>query len=141
MGKLVHSLRDAVLLIARIGIGVVFIAHGAMKLGDLGGTAAGFGQMGIPLPTLSAYFAAFVETFGGAALVLGALLPIVGVLLAVVTAGAIVFVHGKNGFFMPSGYEYVLTLTLAALALGFGGGGRYSVDAFLAARKGQAVSA
>ncbi|SDN43574.1 DoxX family protein [Allokutzneria albata] len=141
MGKLVHALRDVVLLIARIGIGIVFIAHGVSKFGNLDGTAAGFGKMGIPMPTLSAYFAATVETVGGAALIVGALLPVVAVLLTVVMIGAGVFVHFKNGFFAQTGgYEFVMTLALAALALGFGGGGRYSVDAVLAARKGQPVS-
>ncbi|WP_246843318.1 DoxX family protein [Allokutzneria sp. NRRL B-24872] len=138
MGKLVHALRDVVLLLARIGIGIVFIAHGVSKFSGIDGTAAGFGKMGIPMPTLSAYFAATVETFGGAALIVGALLPVAGVLLAVVMVGAGVFVHFKNGFFAPGGYEFVMTLALAALALGFGGG-KFSVDAVLAARKGDPV--
>ncbi|MCP3800483.1 DoxX family protein [Allokutzneria sp. A3M-2-11 16] len=141
MDKLVHALRDVVLLIARIGIGIVFIAHGVSKFSGIDGTAAGFGKMGVPMPTLSAYFAATVETLGGAALIAGVLMPVAGVLLAVVMVGAGVFVHFKNGFFAQTGgYEFVMTLALAALALGFGGGGKYSVDAALAARKEQPAS-
>ena len=49
-------LKDVTALIARIGVGVVFLAHGWQKFSEWGldGTAAAFGKMGVPLPTLSA---------------------------------------------------------------------------------------
>lgn len=34
--------------------------------------------MGVPLPTVSAYYATFVELVGGVALILGLALPLVG---------------------------------------------------------------
>lgn len=43
--------------------------------------------MGVPMPQLAAYFSTFVELVGGAALVLGALLPLAGLVLAAVSLG------------------------------------------------------
>ncbi|MEU4801903.1 DoxX family protein [Actinosynnema sp. NPDC023587] len=116
--------RDVAALIGRIGVGVVFIAHGWQKLTEWGldGTAAAFEGMGVPLPTLSAWFAALVELGGGALLIAGAALPVVGVLLAIDMAGALLIVHLPNGLLGQGGYELVLALGVAALALGFNGG-------------------
>ncbi|GAA2810898.1 DoxX family protein [Crossiella cryophila] len=125
-----QPLRDLTLLLGRVVVGVVFIYHGWQKLvtGGIDGVAAGFGKMGIPLPTVSAWFTALVELVGGAAFIVGIGLPLVGVLFAFVMAGAGFFVHFKNGFGLPGGFEYILTLLAAGLALGFNGG-RYSLDA------------
>jgi uncharacterized membrane protein YphA (DoxX/SURF4 family) len=75
--------RDIATLVARVGLGIVFIAHGWQKLNTNGldATKAGFEGMGVPLPMVSAYFATFVELVGGVALVVGIFTPIVGILL------------------------------------------------------------
>ena len=59
--------RDALLLVARVLLGVVLIAHGWQKFATygIGGTAGSFAQMGIPLPAVAAVFAAVVELAGG----------------------------------------------------------------------------
>ncbi|MCE6999359.1 DoxX family protein [Saccharothrix sp. S26] len=117
-------LKDVAALIGRIGVGVVFLAHGWQKVTEWGldGTATAFAGMGVPLPTLSAWFAAIVELAGGALLVLGVALPVVGVLLAADMLGALILVHLSNGLLGQGGYELVLVLGVAALALGFNGG-------------------
>lgn len=122
-----QRIRDLAALIGRIGLGVIFVMHGYQKLaqGGIGGTSADFTQMGVPAPTLAAWYAAVVELVGGAALVIGFALPVAGVLLALDMAGALVFVHLSNGFFITSnsyGYEFVLALIVASLAIGFNGG-------------------
>lgn len=135
--------RDLIVLLARVVVGAVFMAHGLQKfLGwGMSGTAGSFEQMGVPLPGVSAWFAALVETVGGLALVLGAALPVVGALLALVMVGAVVFAHLPNGFFASGGgIEYVLVLAVAALALGFSGGS-YTVDNVLNRSKEKAGSA
>lgn len=135
--------RDLIVLLARVVVGAVFMAHGLQKfLGwGMSGTASSFEQMGVPLPGVSAWFAALVETVGGLALVLGAALPVVGALLALVMVGAVVFAHLPNGFFASGGgIEYVLVLAVAALALGFSGGS-YTVDNVLNRSKEKAGSA
>ena len=69
------------------------------------------------------------EVVGGLGLVLGVLLPVVGVLLAAVMVGALVTAHLSNGFFSSDGgFEYVLVLAAASLALGFSGP-RYTLPA------------
>jgi putative oxidoreductase len=124
-------------------VGAVFIAHGWQKFFEYGmdGTAASFVQMGIPAATASAWFAAIVELVGGAMLLVGAALPVAGVLLALNMAGALVLVHLPNGMLAPNGYQLVLVLAVAALALGFNGGA-YSVDRVLEkSRTRESVSA
>ncbi|WP_433169123.1 DoxX family protein [Kribbella sp. CA-247076] len=126
--------RDLVLLLSRIGLGVVFIAHGWQKFqtNGLDRTAAGFEQMGVPAPTLSAYYATGIELLGGAALILGVLTPVVGVLLALDMVGALAFVHLSNGVFVSEGgWELVAALGLLSLTLAVVGAGRFSVDNLL----------
>jgi putative oxidoreductase len=128
---MIARLQPIGLLIGRVVLGVVFIAHGWQKWSTNGidATAQGFDGMGIPAPTLSAYFAATAELVGGAFLILGALLPLVGLALAAVMLGAMYYVHLDGGFFsMDGGYEYVLTLAALSLAIGFSGGGLLAVD-------------
>ncbi|MEU4606462.1 DoxX family protein [Kribbella sp. NPDC023972] len=123
--------RDLVLLLSRIGLGVVFIAHGWQKFqtNGLDRTAAGFEQMGVPAPTLSAYYATAIELLGGVALILGVLTPVVGVLLALDMVGALAFVHLSNGIFVANGgWELVGVLGLLSLTLAVVGAGRVSLD-------------
>ena len=128
--------RDLVLLLARVGVGIVFVAHGWQKFSTNGldATAANFEQMGVPAPTLSAYYAAAAELVGGAALILGLLTSVAGLLLAIDMAGAFLFVHLSNGVFVTEGgWELVVVLGLSALTLAAVGAGRVSVDGFVTA--------
>ncbi|NNV10251.1 DoxX family protein, partial [Geobacillus sp. MMMUD3] len=86
--------RDIITAIARITLGAIFIAHGWQKFNEwtIAGTTDSFSQMGVPLPDIAAPFATFVELIGGALLILGALTPIVGILLAANVIGALVIV-------------------------------------------------
>lgn len=129
----VSPARDLVLLLARIGLGVVFIAHGWQKhTGGVDATTQAFTGMGIPAPRISAYFATYVELVGGAALIAGVLTTVVGVLLAVDMVGAFVFVHaGKGVLASNGGWELVGALGLLSLVLVVVGPGRASVDAWI----------
>ncbi|WP_394615569.1 DoxX family protein [Lentzea sp. JNUCC 0626] len=124
--------KDVAALIGRIAVGIVFVAHGWQKFTEWGmaGTAASFEKMGVPLPGLSAWFAATVEVAGGLALIAGVALPVVGILLAVDMLGAWLLVHLPNGLTGEGGAELVIVLGAAALALGFNGGA-YAVDRVL----------
>ncbi|KXK60361.1 hypothetical protein AWW66_19240 [Micromonospora rosaria] len=131
-------IRDIAMLLARIGVGVVFVAHGWQKLitNGVDGTAGFFEQVGVPLPTLAAWFATAVELLGGAALILGLVVPVAGVLLLLNMIGAFVFVHAGNGLFVDQGgYELVLTLGAASLLLAAVGAGRFSLDHLLVGRR------
>lgn len=132
--------RDLAILLARVAVGAVFLAHGLQKFSANGieGTAGFFQQAGVPLPTPGAWLSALVETVGGAALIAGAVVPLVGLLLVVGMLGALFFVHIGNGLWVENqGYEFVLTLGAAALLLGAVGAGRYSVDNALSAMRGR----
>jgi putative oxidoreductase len=130
--------RDLALLLARVAVGLVFVAHGWQKLftNGIDGTAAFFDQVGVPAASAAAWFAAVVELAGGAALVVGVAVPVAGLLLLVNMLGALVFVHAGAGLFVDQGgYELVLTLGAAALLLAVLGAGRYSVDHLLTGRR------
>jgi putative oxidoreductase len=130
--------RDLALLLTRVAVGLVFLAHGWQKLftNGIDGTAAFFDQAGVPAAAAAAWFAALVEVAGGAALVLGLAVPVAGLLLLVNMLGAFVFVHAGAGLFVDQGgYELVLTLGAAALLLAVLGAGRFSLDNLLAAHR------
>lgn len=134
--------RDIVLLLARILLGVVLMAHGWQKfvLNGLETTGATFEKLGVPLPGVSAALSAAVELGGGALLILGAFTPVAGLLVAAVMAGAFMFVHAGNGVFMAdNGWELVAGLGLAAVTFAVVGPGRFSVDHALSARRGHDV--
>jgi putative oxidoreductase len=136
---MVDQARPVVLLLARIAIGAIFLVHGYQKFATMGiaGTTKFFESAGIPLAGVAAPAVAVLEVVGGLALIVGAALPIAGTLLAIDMIGAIVFVHGANGFGAgDGGYEFVLALAAASLAVGFTGGGALALDSVLGRRRG-----
>ncbi|HEY3504915.1 MAG TPA: DoxX family protein [Actinocatenispora sp.] len=132
--RLAARVRAVVALLTRVGLGVVFVAHGWQKLVTDGipVTAKGFTAMGVPAPSVSAWYAGLIELVGGIALIVGLALPVVGVLLFLDMAGAFVFVHVSHGVFAgQGGFELVLALGLASLYVGFAGG-PLALDALVA---------
>ncbi|WP_188806463.1 DoxX family protein [Citricoccus zhacaiensis] len=129
-------IRDAVLLLARVVLGVVLVAHGMQKvLQGVSATAQGFGGMGVPLPEAAAVITMAVEIGGGVLLILGLLTPIAGVLAGLVLAGAVVFAHFSNGLFAADGgWELAAGLGVGALVLAVVGPGRISLDRLLLRR-------
>ena len=125
---------NAGLLILRIAVGIVMIAHGYNHIfrgGKIEGTAGWFESLGMKPGILHAWLASLTELGAGAMLIFGFLTPlaaggVVGVMLV-----ALITNHLKNGFFIfrpGEGYEYVLTLLLTGLALGGIGAGEWSID-------------
>jgi putative oxidoreductase len=135
--KISSTRQDITLLIGRIALGIVLIAHGWQKFFTFGisGVAANFDTMGVPLPAVSATFAAVVELVGGILLIIGLAVPLVGLLVAVDMAGALLFVHAPNGVFVDGG-GYELVLVIGALGVVFAGvgAGAYAIDRLIASR-------
>lgn len=127
---------DTALLILRLVIGTIFIAHGWQKIFTLGisGVTTAFSHMGVPFAGLVAPLVAVLELVGGIALVLGLATRIAGLLLAIDMFCAILIVHGKNGFFLPRGFEFVMGNMTMALVLAIVGAGAYSLDAVMSRR-------
>lgn len=113
------------LLFLRLAVGVVFLMHGGQKIFVYGyrGVAEGFGHLGIPVPWAAAIVVMLVEFLGGLALILGVFTRWAAALIAIVMLVAMLLVHLKNGFFLPRGFEFTLTLFTASLALALSGPG------------------
>ena len=125
---------DLSLLVSRVALGVILIAHGWQKFNEytLDGTAASFGDMGVPAPAAAAMFVTAVEVLGGAALVLGVLTPVAGVLNMISLLGALVLVHVQNGVFVQNGgFELVLALFAGLAVIALLGAGKFSVDGLI----------
>jgi putative oxidoreductase len=128
MRRLLPLNPDLALLLLRVVLGIVMLAHGMPKLLHFGGVAEGFAGMGVPAPTLAAAFAAIAEAVGGVLMLLGVAVDLAGLLFAIDMLGAITFVHAAKGFSAGNGgYEFPLVLLAAALAIALAGPGRYSV--------------
>lgn len=122
---------DLALLIVRLAVGAVFLAHGISKLNTgMEGVGKFFGSVGIPFSALFAWIVTAVEIVGGIALLIGLEARFAALLLSVVMIVAIVSVKLKGGLLGKggSGFELELTLLAANLAIFFQGAGRFSLD-------------
>ena len=131
---------DYGLLVLRVVIGVIFIAHGYLKFFKMGmgGTIGFMTQIGVPAPTLIAWFVTFAELIGGIALILGIFTLPFGLALAVDVGGAIWYAKRGGGLLAPKGFELELTLLAAALAIALAGPGALSLrNALRRKRPGQ----
>lgn len=111
------------ILLIRIILGIVFIAHGWAKFQNMEGTIGFFVSIG--LSALVAYVISIIELVGGIMMLLGIFTRYVALLFAGTMVGAIITVKGQLGFF--GGYEYELTLLVVSLAMVFLGGGKFKV--------------
>ena len=122
------------LLILRTGLGIVFMAHGYLKIFvfTLPNAAQNFINFGIPGWT--AYPVAFIELVGGFLLVIGLGTRLIAPLLICVGFGA-GWVHIENGWNYTSppngGWEYGMFLAVVSVAVTLLGPGHYSVSRML----------
>ena len=131
-------MEDIALLILRVLIGGLFLAHGAQKLfGAFGGhglkgTAAFFEQIGLKPGYLMALLAGLSEFGGGLLVFVGFLTPLGALAIIATMVMAIAKVHAPNGLFNENGgYEYNLVLIAGATVLILIGSGAYGLDAVL----------
>jgi putative oxidoreductase len=129
------------LLILRVGLGAVFLAHGLQKLfGWWGGEGlTGFknalSEVGYQHADILTYCAAGGEIAAGVLLVLGLFTPIAAAgALAYLTNSMLAGMSAQHAprsfpYFLPNGHEYEITLIVMAAAVILVGPGRYGFDA------------
>ena len=138
-----EALEPAALLLARLGVGLVFLSTGWGKVHNIAGVTKFFTTLGIPMPGVNAVVVAWSELVCGSALVLGVLtrlatLPlIVSMIIAVLTAKKDDFAKtaadggGIKYLFTLFGFDevtyFVLLVVIAIL-----GPGRWAIDTLLA---------
>ncbi len=113
----------------RLGSGVLFLAHGLMKVFvfTIPGTVGYFESLG--LPAIAAYLTILAELGGGAALILGVATRLVSLPLVAVLLGA-VWAHSGNGWTFSNtggGWEFPLFWALTQAAIGLLGAGAFAV--------------
>lgn len=99
------------LFLLRVIVGIIFMAHGAQKMFGLFDSPGLEKMMQGPNGPILGFLVSFGEFFGGLGLLVGFLSRFSAAALIVIMLGAIVQVHGPNGFFLSNkGFEYNLAL-------------------------------
>jgi putative oxidoreductase len=113
---------DLAAQLLRLSSGILFLAHGGLKLIVFtpAGTAAFFASLGLPGPL--AYLVIAAELIGGVTLILGVATRWVSLALIPILLGSIYTPHGAAGFIFSNeggGWEFPAfwAATMAALAL------------------------
>lgn len=134
----------------RLAVGYGFMAHGYAKLSRGPETfAAVLHTLGVPDPLFAAWAATLTELIGGAAVLVGVLIPWVSIPMVVVLLTALVTVHLPYGFFSVKfvevteagikfgtvGYEILLLYLGGLVALMLGGPGAISLERWLEWRR------
>jgi putative oxidoreductase len=123
--RFLDRLQPLGLLVLRVVLGVIMIAHGYHKVfGGLSKHAAFVHSLGVP--AWLGYVSALTEFIGGILLVGGLLTPIVAIAVCINMVVAVVKVHLHQG--LVGGYEYPLALAAIAFSLIFFGPGAVSLD-------------
>lgn len=129
---------DIAMLVLRIGIGLIFVAHGLQKaFGWWGGPGwqgfKGFVAFLGPKPAPAwAGISLLAELGGGLALIVGLLVPLAAAGLVAQTLVLGIKVHWPNGFWTPKGgIEFPIAFGVGAFALQLLGPGAWSLDGLL----------
>ena len=147
-------MRDLGLLLLRVIIGGIFVAHGypklfggpgkslpeparrylgpgfdaAMEKGGIANFRTNVTNLGMPAPRVMAWAAALSEFGGGLPIILGWFTRPAALALCGTMGVAIQRVTWKNGLVGAGGWEFSLSLIGGLLALLFGGPGAISID-------------
>ncbi|MGN6572122.1 MAG: DoxX family protein [Pseudolabrys sp.] len=135
-GRVESPLADAIILVARVMIGLIFVVSGWPKLLNYGSAVAGIAKRGVPQPL--AYLGPPVEFIGGLAVMLGLFTEAAAVLMVLFTIIATLSSHRYWEFTDPAQYRAQntnfwknVTIMGGMLLLVVTAGGRFSVDALI----------
>lgn len=120
---------DVVLLILRVGLGIMMIVHGFPKLQMLlaGGEIQFPGVLGMS-PAFSLVLAVFAEFLCSILLIFGLATRLASIPLIITMLVAVFIIHANDPF---ANQELGLHYLLGYISLLILGGGKYSVDAFM----------
>jgi putative oxidoreductase len=117
--------------LVRVIVGVMFLMHvtGKFKLGAAAVAANILAKNGVEPSLMWAYVIMFLETVGGACLIIGLFTRFFAAALAIEMLIALVAVHMAKGYAAGAGgYEYVLLIGAVCFTIAIRGGGPYSID-------------
>ncbi|SCA58379.1 Uncharacterized protein HI_1602 [Chlamydiales bacterium SCGC AB-751-O23] len=136
--KKFNKLQSFSLLFLRLILAYGFWGPAVKKVNNISGITGWFKSMGLFMPEVQAYLAAYTEYVGFILLALGLFTRLISIPLMVVMLTAIYLVHWQHGFMASNnGFEipfYYLLMLFALLAFG---PGKYSLDHLL--KKGKNV--
>jgi putative oxidoreductase len=119
---------DMALLVIRLMLATILLAHGIPKILDYGGAVEFFTSMGVPAPSVTVLFSMTAEVVSGIAMLLGVFVEAAAILVMLDMVGAMATVHLKYGFdFAQGGVEHPLSVFAMALAILLAGAGAYAV--------------
>ncbi len=122
-----NRLQPFALLVLRLVLGAVMIAHGYKKV--FGGFHNHYQMVGsLGLPGWMAYLSAGTEFFGGIGILLGVLTRCLSLAVLIEMIIVIWKVHFKNGLTGQGGYEFPLALAAIAFTLICFGGGPFGFN-------------
>jgi len=123
---------NAGLLLLRLALGVVFLAHGFKHYRNRTGTMRWIEGMGFSNPTLQWLFMSFAEIGVGLSLASGLLTSVGAAGLIALLTVAFWTVHRHAGFWIlarpDEGWEYVFVLSASVVSLALLGPGEWSID-------------
>ena len=138
-------------LLLRLALGLVMLAHGAQKLmGWFGGfgfeNTMDYFTESMGMPWMLGFAVIMIESIGSIFLILGLLTRPVALGLLTIMLSAALMVHWPHGFFMNwfgnqsgEGIEFFILAIGMALALLIAGGGSYSMDSLFKSTEGAAA--
>lgn len=121
------------LFVLRVVVAAIFAIRGLQKVQHLDVTRAQFEQIGIPYADTLAFVVGVCEVAIAVALIFGIAMRVVGIGIAVIAVGALVYVRWRSGAIFTEGqpgFAGELELLLAAVGVMFAGvgGGGWTVD-------------
>jgi putative oxidoreductase len=121
---------NAVLLVSRIFLVILFITGGFGFAANPGGIAGWFGSIGVPLPSVTVWLVILVKVVGGAFVLVGYQTRYSSYAIAAFCVGAALIAH-NNFADQNEMTQFLKDLAIAGgfLALSVSGPGAFSVDA------------
>ena len=145
MVKFLAGLRSIALLIARVALGGILIAHGCIDRWQARKVASQIDYLnsyGVPYADWAAWGSIVLELVGGIFLVVGALVPLVALAVVAQQVLIIAYISWRRGPWLLNtsntyvgGYEYNVALGSLALLLAVFGGGAVAIDRLFRRKK------